>query len=59
MDMSHITYIKKTKNFWKNKKVLATGHTGFKGPRLRLIIMKFLGAKVYGFIPKARARLVI
>jgi len=47
MDMSHITYIKKNKNFWKNKKVLVTGHTGFKGSWL-VIIMKFLGAKVYG-----------
>ncbi len=45
--MSHITYIKKNKNFWKNKKVLVTGHTGFKGSWL-VIIMKFLGAKVYG-----------
>ena len=46
--MSHITYIKKNKKFWKNKKVLITGHTGFKGSWL-VIIMKFLGAKVYGF----------
>ena len=36
------------KNFWKNKKVLITGHTGFKGSWLTLIL-KFLGAKVYGY----------
>ena len=58
MDMSHITYIKKNKNFWKNKKVLVTGHTGFKGSWL-VIIMKFLGAKVYGLSLKPRAKLII
>lgn len=35
------------KNFWKNKKVLITGHTGFKGGWLS-VFMKSLGAKVYG-----------
>jgi len=45
--MSHVTFIKKNKKFWKNKKVLITGHTGFKGSWL-VIIMKFFGAKVYG-----------
>ena len=51
--MSHITFIKKNKKFWKNKKVLITGHTGFKGSWL-IIIMNFLGAKVFGlsFKPK-------
>ena len=34
-------------NFWINKKVLITGHTGFKGSWL-LILLKILGAKVYG-----------
>lgn len=41
-------------NYFKNKKVLITGHTGFKGSWLSLI-MKYFGAKVYGIslnIPK-------
>jgi len=33
--------------FWTNKKVLVTGHTGFKGGWLSLILNS-LGAKVYG-----------
>jgi CDP-glucose 4,6-dehydratase len=36
------------KNFWKNKKVLITGHTGFKGSWLTLILSG-LGAKIYGY----------
>jgi CDP-glucose 4,6-dehydratase len=32
---------------WKGKKVLVTGHTGFKGSWLSLWLKK-LGAKVYG-----------
>ncbi len=36
------------KNFWKNKKVFITGHTGFKGSWL-VLILKHLGAKVYGY----------
>ena len=35
-------------NFWKNKKVLITGHTGFKGSWLALIL-QYLGAEVIGF----------
>ena len=35
-------------NFWKNKKVFLTGHTGFKGSWLTLILNN-LGAKVYGY----------
>ena len=35
------------KKFWKNKKVLITGHTGFKGRWLSLILETF-GANVYG-----------
>ena len=35
-------------NFWKNKTVLITGHTGFKGSWLSLILKKF-GANVIGF----------
>ena len=33
--------------FWKDKKVLITGHTGFKGSWLS-ILLNFFGAKVYG-----------
>jgi CDP-glucose 4,6-dehydratase len=36
------------KIFWKNKKVLITGHTGFKGSWLTLILNN-LGAKVVGY----------
>ncbi|MBD1140764.1 CDP-glucose 4,6-dehydratase [Pelagibacterales bacterium SAG-MED39] len=39
---------KKLKKFYKNKKVLVTGNTGFKGIWL-FLILKFLGAKVKGF----------
>ena len=35
-------------NFWKNKKVLITGHTGFKGSWLSMIL-KYLGCKIYGY----------
>ena len=35
-------------NFWKDKKVLVTGHTGFKGTWLTIWLEK-LGAKVIGF----------
>ena len=35
-------------NFWRNKKVLITGHTGFKGPWLSLLLYNF-GAKLYGY----------
>ena len=34
-------------NFWQNKKVLITGHTGFKGTWLTMLLMHH-GAKVYG-----------
>ena len=34
--------------FWKNKKVLVTGHTGFKGSWLSVWLNK-LGADVYGY----------
>lgn len=36
-----------TKSFWKNKKVLVTGHTGFKGSWLS-IWLNLLGAEVIG-----------
>ena len=35
------------KKFWKNKKVLITGHTGFKGGWLS-VILNLLGSKVSG-----------
>jgi CDP-glucose 4,6-dehydratase len=35
------------KNFWKNKRVLITGHTGFKGSWLSLWL-KSLGVHLYG-----------
>ena len=35
-------------NFWKNKKVYLTGHTGFKGSWLS-ILLHIMGAKVKGF----------
>jgi CDP-glucose 4,6-dehydratase len=35
-------------NFWKDKKILITGHTGFKGSWLSIILKKF-GANVIGF----------
>jgi CDP-glucose 4,6-dehydratase len=34
--------------FWQNKKVLLTGHTGFKGSWL-VLLLKRLGAEVYGY----------
>ena len=34
--------------FWKNKKVFVTGHTGFKGSWL-CIILNLLGAKITGY----------
>jgi len=35
-------------DFWRTKKVLITGHTGFKGSWLCLLLNK-IGAKVYGY----------
>ena len=40
--------LKVLNKFYKNKKVFITGHTGFKGIWL-LLILKFLGAKVKGY----------
>ena len=37
-----------SKNFWRNKKVFVTGHTGFKGAWLTFIL-KYFGAKVTGY----------
>ena len=36
------------KNFWKNKKVFITGHTGFKGSWL-CIFLNLMGSRVYGY----------
>jgi CDP-glucose 4,6-dehydratase len=44
------------KNFWKNKKVLLTGHNGFKGSWMTMIL-KILGAKVYGYSLKNKMNL--
>ena len=40
--------MKLNQSFWKNKKVFITGHTGFKGTWLS-IILNCLGAKIYGY----------
>ena len=34
-------------DFWKEKKVLITGHSGFKGSWLSMVLL-YLGAEVYG-----------
>lgn len=39
-------------NFLKDKKIIVTGHTGFKGSWL-VMILHFFGAKVYGFSLKS------
>ena len=43
----------KKNNFWKNKTVFITGHTGFKGSWL-CIFLKLLGAKVTGYALKPK-----
>ena len=43
---------KKFIKYFKNKKILVTGHTGFKGAWL-CIILKYLNAKIYGISLKA------
>jgi CDP-glucose 4,6-dehydratase len=40
--------IKNLKSFWKNKKVFITGHTGFKGSWL-CIILKLLNSNIHGY----------
>ena len=47
--------LKKLKKFWINKKVYITGHTGFKGSWM-LIILNLLGAKLYGFSLKPKKK---
>ena len=41
------------KNFWKGKKVFITGHTGFKGSWL-IVLLNLLGAKIYGYSLKPK-----
>ena len=43
--MENLEYLKK---FWKNKRVFITGHTGFKGSWMS-IMLNLLGAKIYGY----------
>ena len=38
----------RNKKFWKNKTVLITGHTGFKGSWLTLVL-KSLGVNIIGY----------
>ena len=40
--------MKNLENFYKNKKIFITGHTGFKGTWLTSCLIK-LGAKVMGY----------
>lgn len=44
--------INELKKIYKNKKVLITGHNGFKGTYI-CILLKYLGAKVYGYALKS------
>tara|TARA_E500000178_G_C17018567_1_gene754231 strand:- start:397 stop:1461 length:1065 start_codon:yes stop_codon:yes gene_type:complete len=43
------------KKFWKGKKVFITGHTGFKGSWL-IVILNLLGAKIYGYSLKPKKK---
>ncbi len=47
--------MKLNQSFWKNKKVFITGHTGFKGTWLS-IILNCLGAKIYGYSLKPKKK---
>ena len=42
-------------NFWKNKRVFITGHTGFKGSWL-CIFLNLLGAKIVGYSLKPKSQ---
>ena len=44
-------------NFFKNKKILITGHTGFKGSWLSCVL-NYFGAKVYGISHKKNVSLI-
>ena len=41
-------------NLWKDKKILITGHTGFKGSWLSLVLKSF-DAKLYGLSKSSKA----
>ena len=45
--------INKLKKFWKRKKILITGHTGFKGSWM-CIFLNMLGANIYGYSLKPK-----
>ena len=45
--------IKQLKKFWSKKKVFITGHTGFKGSWLS-IILTYLNSTVYGYSLKPK-----
>ncbi len=47
--------IKEKKNFWRKKKIFITGHTGFKGSWLSLILLQF-GAEVCGYSLKPKKK---
>ena len=52
--MENLEKINRSKyNFWKGKKVLVTGHTGFKGAWLVIWLNK-MGAKVSGISLKPK-----
>ena len=46
---------KKLKSFWRGKKVLITGHTGFKGSWM-CVFLNMLEAKVFGYALKPDKR---
>ena len=48
----------KKNNFWKNKTVMITGHTGFKGSWLTLLLKSF-DANVVGYALKIYLILLI
>ncbi|MBR3289087.1 MAG: CDP-glucose 4,6-dehydratase, partial [Lachnospiraceae bacterium] len=47
--------IKELKKYYGGKKVLITGHTGFKGSYM-CVLLSYLGAKVYGYALKPEKR---
>jgi len=47
--------MKFNRNFWKNKKVFITGHTGFKGSWL-ILVLSIFGSKIYGYSLKPLKR---
>jgi len=46
--MEELEIIEKLRSFYKNKNVLLTGHTGFKGSWM-LVLLEYLGANVTGY----------